>query len=333
MTKQAKKKTQHEIPLEQALKDCRLAANLSIEDVALKLNLNVTVIRNIENNLAQVIAEKTYPSIYLRGYLANYAKAVQLLNLESFQQYQQLSHPEKSVISLKNPHILNEKKKAPTKLLLLIVIFILIVVAGFFVLNSGPSESTEPNVTTTNSENAEMRLPQASADPEVNLQTPTDQVPAALNESEMAGSNPDLTPIQHDDNTTINNAVESTPVLESVPVVKNELVNNEVAEKEVADELVQKNQAVVNESNVSSEVVTHSLVVKFKEDCWTEITDATGKRMALDLYKAGRELTLAGTPPFNLVLGNPFVVDLFYQGELVEREFKRGRTARFSWPE
>ncbi|RBW44566.1 hypothetical protein DS885_11385 [Psychromonas sp. B3M02] len=145
--------------LDNALKEQRVAANLSVEDIALKLNLKVTVINDIENDLEQVIEEKRYPVIYLRGYLANYAKAVQLPEIESYAEYQQLSTPSKHNNTLSNPYLLSKKKTSSNKFGWFI--FLLFVAGIATVVTQWESISTalykESSVDT---ENIHMRLPE-----------------------------------------------------------------------------------------------------------------------------------------------------------------------------
>ena len=153
--------TEHEMTLEKALKEHRLAANFSVDELALKLNLKATVIEGIENNLAQMIEDKQYPIIYLRGYLANYSKAVQLPNFKSFPEYQQLSSPEKSVATLSNPYILTKNnKKSSNKF----AWFILLLFVGFISATIYYWENISATLftqTVVDTENIHMRLPEA----------------------------------------------------------------------------------------------------------------------------------------------------------------------------
>jgi len=141
------------------LKESRLAANLSVDELALRLNLKVTVILDIENNLEQVIADNIYPVIYLRGYLANYSKVVGLSDIKSFPEYQQLTHPEKRVTTLKSPNILRAKKKSAKKVIWLILLLLIISIVGLTQFGNIATLFTIPksNVETTNTE---MRLPE-----------------------------------------------------------------------------------------------------------------------------------------------------------------------------
>ncbi len=57
------------------------------------------------------------------------------------------------------------------------------------------------------------------------------------------------------------------------------------------------------------------LLVTYTGDCWTEITDASGRRLLFDLGKDGRTVELSGAEPFNVLFGNPGNVSLRVNGE------------------
>jgi len=177
--------------LDQALKEHRISANLSVEELALKLNLKASVVNDIENDLELLIAEKRYPFIYLRGYLANYAKAVQLTKIESFSEYQQLSTPSKSNNTLSNPYLLSSQKKSSNKFGWFI--FILFIAMLVVIISEWDSIAdalyTETAVDT---ENIHMRLPESqstsSIDP-LNLQaTSSEEVAVNIVEPDLASS-------------------------------------------------------------------------------------------------------------------------------------------------
>lgn len=66
------------------------------------------------------------------------------------------------------------------------------------------------------------------------------------------------------------------------------------------------------------------LLVTYGGDCWTEITDASGRRLLFDLGKDGRTVELTGTEPFNVLFGNPGNVSLRVNG----RDFAMPATDR-----
>jgi cytoskeleton protein RodZ len=57
------------------------------------------------------------------------------------------------------------------------------------------------------------------------------------------------------------------------------------------------------------------LLVTYSGDCWTEITDASGRRLLFDLGRDGRTVELTGTEPFNVLFGNPGNVSLRVNGD------------------
>ena len=120
-------------PLGKALQGARLKASLTVEEVAEKLNLAVSTIRDIEEQLDSVIEDKKYPSIYLRGYLVNYAKLVALGKLEPFLEYQQLSDTQIHMRNLRPSAKIPPVKKRG-KRLLLVSVLTAVVCLGFFIV-------------------------------------------------------------------------------------------------------------------------------------------------------------------------------------------------------
>ncbi|MDJ0812739.1 MAG: DUF4115 domain-containing protein [Woeseiaceae bacterium] len=59
--------------------------------------------------------------------------------------------------------------------------------------------------------------------------------------------------------------------------------------------------APVEQPVVAGEV---SLSLAFSGDCWTEISDATGRRLFFEMGRAGQTVTLSGVAPFAVLFGN-----------------------------
>ena len=74
-----------------------------------------------------------------------------------------------------------------------------------------------------------------------------------------------------------------------------------------------------------------TLVMSFADDSWVEVSDAQGKRLYMDIAKAGQSKTVAGEPPFKILFGNAPAVTLEYNGEIYDhsKHNKKG-VARFS---
>lgn len=73
------------------------------------------------------------------------------------------------------------------------------------------------------------------------------------------------------------------------------------------------------------------LLLTYSGDCWTEISDATGRRLYFGLGSDGRTVELSGTAPFDVLLGNANNVSLKVNGSayVIDSIDRLGR-ARFS---
>ncbi len=76
------------------------------------------------------------------------------------------------------------------------------------------------------------------------------------------------------------------------------------------------------------------LAISFDDSCWTEIRDASGRRLYSGTAVAGEQRQLTGKPPFRVVLGNRRAVSIRLDGEDygIPANAIRGRTARFTIP-
>jgi len=62
----------------------------------------------------------------------------------------------------------------------------------------------------------------------------------------------------------------------------------------------------------------HRLTVSTSADSWVEILDGQGAQLELDLIRAGHERAYAGTGPFQVMLGRASAVELMLDGEPVD---------------
>jgi cytoskeleton protein RodZ len=75
-----------------------------------------------------------------------------------------------------------------------------------------------------------------------------------------------------------------------------------------------------------------TLQLAFSGDCWTEVSDAAGRRLFFDLGKEGRTVTLRGRAPLQVLIGNDQNVVLNVNGSPYSTSGaeRRGNTARFT---
>lgn len=75
-----------------------------------------------------------------------------------------------------------------------------------------------------------------------------------------------------------------------------------------------------------------SLSITYSGDCWTEISDSSGRRLFFDLGKSGETVNLTGEAPLNALFGDAANVSLVVNGAsfaIPERD-RRGQTARLT---
>lgn len=75
----------------------------------------------------------------------------------------------------------------------------------------------------------------------------------------------------------------------------------------------------------------NELRLEFTKDCWTEVTDASGKKVFVSLAKAGTTKVIEGQPPYRVFLGFAPGATVYYGGELYDfQPFVRNTVARFT---
>ncbi|MGB5446440.1 MAG: RodZ domain-containing protein [Psychromonas sp.] len=322
-------------PLGLSLHNARLAASLSVEEVAARLNLGEATVNDLEGDITVLIDSGKYSPIYLRGYLSNYAKIVDLKALSEFPEYQLLVKNQKpqgnfrATANTAAPLKKKKKKSRPSGFLvfLLLAAIALVIANQLGFLSRGQSVSIEAEPISENILNQGNK-------PFNPLLNHTETLPAA---EEVISDG-----VAQDETLELSGNVDQ----QVTPLVVNEAIDKtqlnaadagEVAEPaettEVTDATAAANSAdLVDEPAPAPQTAANgqSLTVSFSKDCWTEITDAKGKRLAYGLYKAGGALALEGVAPFTVKLGDPSGVTINYQGKKLERTFAPGRPAKFT---
>jgi cytoskeleton protein RodZ len=103
----------------------------------------------------------------------------------------------------------------------------------------------------------------------------------------------------------------------------------------------QKNVEVVAESQIESKVSAETelvadistVVFTFSGDCWVNIYDATGERIAWGVKKLGYVMTITGKAPLKVTLGKPELAAIAFNGKQVDMSsFNVGNIAKFTLP-
>tara|TARA_B110000438_G_scaffold256195_1_gene263515 strand:+ start:637 stop:1638 length:1002 start_codon:yes stop_codon:yes gene_type:complete len=299
------------------LKEARELRGLSEQQVANKLNFRIRLVQDIEIN----VFDRSLPEAFNRGYLKNYAQLVHVSEVVVLNSYDQLAEAQSQCAGMQS-FSKGTEKQAEHKMLMWITYLILAILFTATVVwwLQTPSEQPEPLIT----DSVET----------VTEQNSTVQSGTLVNENNLADSVIDqnvLTSPQlpNDVNDEIDTAPEN--------VANRALVNAEVMPS-IADSAPTKvNETVAgnveNKLDESIASLVANVVFTFSGDCWVNIYDVTGERIAWGVKKSGYVMQISGQAPFSITLGKPELVQIDYNDVPVDMTaFNAGNIAKFSLP-
>jgi cytoskeleton protein RodZ len=101
---------------------------------------------------------------------------------------------------------------------------------------------------------------------------------------------------------------------------------------DLIDAQVDLNNNKASDENALSPTI-NNVVFTFAGDCWVNIFDATGERIAWGVKKSGYIMRISGQAPFSITLGKPELVQIDYNDVPVDMSvFNAGNIAKFSLP-
>jgi cytoskeleton protein RodZ len=276
------------------LREARKALSLSQEHIANKLNFKIDLVKNIEKD----VFDPNMPATFNRGYLANYAKLVSVEVEDVLASYDALD-----AASIQRSEMLSfskeTSKQAEHSRVMWLSYFIIAVLFGLTVLwwqqQSNHQESAQ--------------LPVLASD----LST-DDKVLQSEN----------------------SNTTETKPVINEVVIEqmrKVESTNTSALERLNMNQEVTDAEVVLQELQTPQEPLLSKAVFTFRGDCWVNIYDATGKRIAWGVKKAGYVMAIQGKAPLRVTVGKPELTRVVFNDEAVDMSpFNVGNIAKFTLP-
>ena len=306
------------------LRQARESKGWSLADVAVKLNLTVTSLGNVEAGAFDKLPGHTFA----RGYIRAYAKLLGMDQAPLVQAFDQVtgSHAQGSEVHalgrIEEPVRLSHNILRGVSLLLLVAV----IGGGFFWWQdqhgqrgkdqSGLAmEHVEVESADGTTQIHPIDEPEDQAVTEAQKPATTDggqtalpQAPAAPATAGVQPAAPAVAPVPA--------VTAPAPVAPSAPVA---MVHQPAA-------LV----APVAAPAVSAPVAgSGQLHLQFTADCWTQVTDGNGKVMLSGLKRKGDSIELSGKPPFAVRLGYAHGAQVTYNGQPVDvAPFTSGETAR-----
>ncbi|ACJ28236.1 DNA-binding protein, putative [Shewanella piezotolerans WP3] len=305
------------------LKKARENKGASVEDIAAQLHLRPAIIREIEaDNLLEIGA-----ATYVRGYVKNYARAVQAdpFEVQTCLDKQLLNDEQPSMqsFSRKTTH---QARDGRLMALTYIIVFVLLALMVLWWFQKSSMETTvdysQPTVEEVAASAEEAMYDESLINSEAALAAQSNNIPLDERIVETIG-----------DDVADNNSTEQY-IASNQDVTSEEQPELQVAEASSQVSAAQLLASMVDsQDNDTSDAVTSALMLTLSGDCWIKVTDANGNTLIDGLKKSGRDINVTGAEPFAVILGAPQVVNIQLNGTQVSLDqYPSGKVARFSLP-
>lgn len=311
-------------PVGQQLQKAREKAGLSAGDVAAAQHLRPSVIQAIESgDYSQIDNE-----LFLKGYVRAYARQVRLdadaiiADLDhELEPIRQQREQEREA----NPLVDIERRRRRKRQLAKAVFFLVVLgIAGYLVFAFLAPEQETDAVPTEAVTEQEAGMGQSEPEDSMGMSDlePTEPETVA-NVGEPGPANLDSEQVPQEQPEPVTESVETDVGEPEVPVeslVEESLVDSAEPVTEQIPAVVQTPEPVLENPNGLSEVSdTGRLQIRFSDDCWVQVSDATGNRLVNSLQRDGDQIDVAGPAPLRVVIGAVDAVEsIRFQGEPVD---------------
>ena len=298
------------------LKAAREMRGLSQQQVANKLNFRIHLVENIEVDKFDC----SLPEAFNRGYLKNYAKLVNIAQEDVLKSYEKLAITQNQCAGMQSFSKGTEKQAEHNMLMwITYLILALLVTATVVWWFQTPSEQPEPIAVNT----VEALVEDNTAIKQANLSNEY----KAKNSSRMPNDESVVSVTK-----VINNESNVNSDAENLDIAAPLNVEQVLSTPDLIDAQVDLNNNKAIGENALSASINH-VVFTFAGDCWVNIFDATGERIAWGVKKSGYIMRISGQAPFSITLGKPELVQINYNDVPVDMAvFNAGNIAKFSLP-
>ncbi|WP_065257690.1 RodZ domain-containing protein [Pseudomonas bananamidigenes] len=321
----------------ETLRQARESNGWSLAEVALKLNLTVTSLTNLEAGAFDKLPGHTFA----RGYIRAYAKLLGMDQAVLVQQFDQSTGTDSQGSNVHALGRIEEPVRVSHTILRIVSLLLLIaVIGGGFVWWQDQTSLRTKDLTTLAPEHVEVEG--ADGTTQIHpIDEPEDQAVAegqtegatalALPQSETAAESTGAEPV----------APATAPTAPAAPVAPAHTPAPVVAAPAAPAANVPATPAPTVTAPVApaapaptAEVATPvagegQVQLQFTGDCWAQVTDGRGKVLFSGLKHKGDSVSVAGKPPLAVRLGVARAAQVSYNGQPVDvAPFTSGETAR-----
>jgi cytoskeleton protein RodZ len=322
----------------ETVRQARESNGWSLAEVALKLNLTTTSLSNLEAGAFDKLPGHTFA----RGYIRAYAKLLGMDQAVLVQQFDQSTGTDSQGSSVHSLGRIEEPVRVSHTILRIVSLLLLVaVIGGGFVWWQDQTSLRTKDLVGLTPEHVEVEG--ADGTTQIHpLDEPEDQAVAqgqAEGETELAL--PQAETSAEAPAETQATAPAAAPVAPTAPVAAAPTHSTAAATPATPAPAVPAVPAPVVTAPVAPSAPSPAPVaaapaagqgqvqIQFTADCWTQVTDGSGKVLFSGLKRKGDNVSVSGKPPFAVRLGYARGAQVNYNGQAVDvAPFTSGETAR-----
>jgi cytoskeleton protein RodZ len=310
----------------QLLRAARLERGLSIDDVARQLRLSVRQVTALEEDDYSRLSSATF----LRGFVRNYAKLLQMDAAPLLQRVQQsLPPPQTQTISYQIEGIPfpSHRNQGKRNLIIggVIVLALLLLVYEIYRGNEVNLEKRQTDArveTGSRSETPDIAALQLSSPPATTMNNVAEaEVPAADKADVPPAARAGVPPAKGDVPPTRATEVPVTEKKLTTPPPTQQMVPQAIIPEPVNAPPPKLASAEPAQAAAAAEGVDggeNVMRLSFEGESWVEVKDSRGKLLLSRINARGTQQVLHGKPPFSLKIGNATEVKLVYNNKPVD---------------
>jgi len=279
----------------------REAAGLSTADLAQPLNLDLRVIENIERDALDEVPGRPYILAYLRSWAGQIGIDPEEL-VEQYNRQQGAARDDVQGGTHPTLDVMERPGISWGRLFRWFVVLLvgLLVVLALLQLDGGKLKDWWPGATDPSADSP------ATPEGELDISRPDDESAGEPRVEDDGLAMPPTSALRSP-------AGSETPVLPSaLPEGPLPALGGERDADAPIDQAAE--EAVPSESSTAPSLVLRAV----GGESWVEIRDAAGERVMYDVLAEGERRAFEGPGPFTIVLGNPAVLELEYDGQPVD---------------
>ncbi|MGP0012232.1 RodZ domain-containing protein [Pseudomonas sp.] len=310
----------------ETLRQARESNGWTLAEVAVKLNLTVSSLSNLEAGAFDKLPGHTFA----RGYIRAYAKLLGMDQTVLVQQFDQSTGTDSQGSSVQALGRIEEPVRFSHTLLRIVSLLLLIaVIGGGFVWWQDQASLRSKDQAAVNMEHVEVE----SADGTTQIHPIDEPEDQAVTENQAASEAPAPEGAAEAQPAAPAAAAgaPSTPAVVPVPHSAQTLVVAPTAAPAPMSTVAPGAPVNGAPAPAAAEPVAGAgqVHLTFVADCWTQVTDGNGKVLVSGLKRKGENLELSGKPPFAVRLGYARGAQITYNGQPVDiAPFTSGETAR-----